>query len=767
MAELDLSPLDLLEIPDLEKYVVETMLVTDEGEAIEIPPEEQQQIIDELTTEKYRIQGLLNGLGGDLEGKFSEFSKRRNLKEKEWLDAILQHEGRSPGILKSKEDQIFNNSIGSVKPVINITRQKDNLAIARMRDIQFPLGGDYNFRIVPHPNVDVELAKGNPDPNVQQQVQQFESTEHEKARRMQEEIQQQLVKARYGNKARESMRDWVVLGTAILKGPVIDVDKIKKYVPQRTSDGQRIVQELQYNVTEFPNVFRVDPRYFYVDPDALCPEELFEAIEIHPMSKTELIGLQHNQAFIKSQLREAVMEAPEGLSSIDAMPELSVLDSDANLKNRYIVKEYHGPIPKGPLRDLGMIDDEQFDDPFQEFYGEVWFVKGTVIRVSLNPIEGMDQIPYYLIPWEKDDASIYGHGMPWMMRDAQRVAKAGWQMLLDNAGLSAGPQMVVHREMIKPADGKWEIAPQKLWYFTEYGGNVNEAFQFFSVPNNQPQIAQVVEMAMQFGDLESESPMIQQNLIPQANNTASGQAMMMTIGNVTQRDKSQLWDDYGTRPLITNFYHYNMQYGEDDRAKGNFDIELAGATETVDAQLKAQEVERILSLASANPEYMLHIKPGEAFREVVAAARIGSRILRTEEEVEQEKQRIAQEQQNQGPSPEEMRAQATLIREQTRQAEMQQEAEWKEKDRMFEAQKMQMEHEQKLAEINSNLITQQQKTDLEVLKLAISTDRDAAKLAQDLNLKSLQEATKLAIAENNADMKRAEMQLKREKGSGI
>ena len=37
-------------------------------------------------------------------------------------------------------------------------------------------------------------------------------------------------------------------------------------------------------------------------------------------------------------------------------------------------------------------------------------------------------------------------------------------MILDNAGLVALPQATINKEMVKPIDGKPEIAPGKVWY---------------------------------------------------------------------------------------------------------------------------------------------------------------------------------------------------------------------------------------------------------------------------------------------------------------
>lgn len=762
--DFSVDALELVNVSDLEEFANETFFSEFEDERFTIDEELRQKLLEDLESEQNKAHAALAELGGILEKKFREFSNRRHLKELEWINAILQHSGRPYSYSTTKKEFIFGNKDFESKPVVNITRQKVNLAVARMRDIQFPLGGDHNFRILPHHEVETQLAIASEDPQQQAAAQSVKASEYERARHMEDSIVNQLVRSQYGNKAREAMRDWVLLGTGIMKGPIVDVDRRKLYEMVQTSEGE-YVADLQFLLDEFPNSYRVDPKYFFPDPDTLIPDDLCEAIEVHPLTRSKLIELKHNPAFIRRKLEEAVTDEPEGISGIGNLNELAFLTTDADLKNRYMVKEYHGPIPKQFLLDLDIIDEDEFEDPLIEHYGEVWFVKGVVIRISLSPIEGYNRIPYHLVPWETDDGSIFGHGMAWMMRDAQRVAKSGWQMLLDNAGLSSGPQMVIHREMIQPADGSWEIAPHKLWFLTEYGQNVQDAFQFFNVPNNQQQIASVVEMAMNFGDLESESPMIMQNLVPQANNTASGQAMMLTIGNVTQRDKSQMWDDYVTRPLIEGYYHWNMQYNPDANIKGNFEIELAGATEAIDAQMKAQEVERILALAMQNPEYMLHIDANEAFREIVAASRVGKRIIRSQEEAEAEMQRIAEEQANQGPDPDSVRAEATLVREQTRQQEIQLESQFKQAELELKQRLAQMEYEKSMAESQAKLLEAQTSREMQLVKLAIDQEMSMQKLMQEFDLKTTDQLTKLAIEESKMQQHQDDIEIRRRQGT--
>lgn len=274
---------ELIDVDDLEKYAKDVLMVGPDGESIDLTKDEEDEILEALKKEQIKIDSVLTSLGGELERKFKDFSTRRDRKEAEFVNGLLQHDGRPYTYRADKKEFIFGSENNEAKPVVNITRQKVNLAVARMRDIQFPIGGDYNFRILPHPDVDTQLAQASPNPQEQNMANEAIYSEYEKARKMQERIYSQLVQGRYGNKAREAMRDWVLLGTAVVKGPVVDIDRRKMYRMIEASDGTQVA-DLDYEDTEYPNSFRVDPKYFYPDPDAQCKPSLtikFSQLVIH------------------------------------------------------------------------------------------------------------------------------------------------------------------------------------------------------------------------------------------------------------------------------------------------------------------------------------------------------------------------------------------------------------------------------------------------------------------------------------------------------
>ena len=82
------------------------------------------------------------------------------------------------------------------------------------------------------------------------------------------------------------------------------------------------------------------------------------------------------------------------------------------------------------------------------------FANDRVIKVSLNPMDS-DERPYSVFNWEKDESSVFGFGVPYLMRNPQRVINAAWRMMMDNAGLSVADQLVINKELLSPADGSW------------------------------------------------------------------------------------------------------------------------------------------------------------------------------------------------------------------------------------------------------------------------------------------------------------------------
>src|SRR5690606_2679405 len=107
--------------------------------------------------------------------------------------------------------------------------------------------------------------------------------------------------------------------------------------------------------------------------------------------------------------------------------------------NRFHVWEYHGPITAEEVRTIAealndekLLEDAGLDpssdeyDPLAEINATVWFCQGLLLKFGLHPLDSADPL-YSVFCLEKDEAGIFGFGVPYMMRDSQRVLNMGWR----------------------------------------------------------------------------------------------------------------------------------------------------------------------------------------------------------------------------------------------------------------------------------------------------------------------------------------------------
>ena len=138
--------------------------------------------------------------------------------------------------------------------------------------------------------------------------------------------------------------------------------------------------------------------------------------------------------------------------------------------------EYHGPVSLDSAEAIcraleqGDLLDAQFsdEDPLESVEAVVWFCQNSVLKFGLSPLE-LNTAAYSVFRLDPSEASIFGFGMPSIIRDPQSATNAGFRMMMDNAGLSGMPMFVVDRDMVEPEDGDWAIAPGKIWLKTGCG----------------------------------------------------------------------------------------------------------------------------------------------------------------------------------------------------------------------------------------------------------------------------------------------------------
>lgn len=531
-----------------------------------------------------------------------QVSKRSQI-EQRWLEDIRQYHGEYSADEAAKLARANGSEV-----FVNITRNKTSAAEARLQDMLFPTD-DRNFSInpTPVPELDAmaELPASNPADPVRQ-ARELLAVASKTAELMQTEIDDQLVEARYAIKARDIIHDACQIGTAILKGPVIIGRTKKRWDVMMDGMTQlSVIEALE------PTVERVDPWDFFPDMSGRNIEDAEFIFERRRLSKKQLRDMAKLPGVMVEQIREVVRagakESHIARDFIDDIRNITGINTVGE-GSKYEIWEYHGPISKSELMDAmsmqdDLIDETEIDELDDELEAVVLFANDRVIKVSLNPMDS-DERPYSVFNWEKDESSVFGFGVPYLMRNPQRVINAAWRMMMDNAGLSVADQLVINKELLSPADGSWNMTPKKVWYLRDKTRSVGEAFASFSTPSHQVELSNIFGMARQLADEETNLPLIAQGeQAPHITKTSSGMAMLMNSSNIVLRKAVKNWDDDITRPLITRFYDWNMQFSDNSSVKGDFSIEARGSTALLVREKQQENLMVYANISVQNPEF--------------------------------------------------------------------------------------------------------------------------------------------------------------------
>ncbi len=647
---------------------------------------------------------------------------------------------------------------------IGMTRMKTNAAEARLADILLPTD-DRNWGIQPTPEPHVmgmvmddrmagDKLTGQPmvDPETGQplRVKDVARAALEVARRkadaMQTRIDDQLTECDYNGELRKVIHDAAVLGTGVVKGPVVTNRVRKAWQPMTDAMGQTvqtvmIVEELA------PASFRVDPRNVFPDPG--CGENVHTGKGIYEREKLtakQVRDLAKQPGFMREQLRKVLEEGPKRSATFQ---ELRDEDQRDIARDTYEMWTYWGEVEHEDLRSAGVDPGEE--DVLRTISACVVMINSTVVKAFLNPLEGGD-IPYDFYVWEKVAGSCWGYGIPYLMRSQQKVLNAAWRQLMDNAGVSSGPQIVMKPSVIQPADKRWELSSRKIWFATDDMDDVRKAFATFEFDSHQAELANIIKMATELADAETGVPMIAQGEQGAAPETVGGMTLLMNSANVVLRRLVKQFDDMITRPHLRRYYDYNMLYDEDESIKGDFSVDARGSSALLVRDVQNQAFLNLLA-AAANPIFGKYIDPKKLFEKALQAQHIDpAEVFKPEDEIEEmeaaEKQAMAQAQE-----PADPKIEAARIRAESDMA------------------KIQAQNDGDAAELNTRLQIAQANIQARREQMQMQREIEMMRLANQQNVSLEQIKAKLAetsIRERGKkELFAAEQRLKLVAGSGI
>lgn len=646
---------------------------------------------EELLQMKERREAMFSTLVRNLSTELGKAIADKTPVEVRMLADESQYWGM--GFTYDKEDVVAGRETGGGRAVDNKTRSKTRIAASRIGDMLFPTNApNWSMRPSPYPDIPVELvmeeyrkeqaAQGvGPSPEQTTAAAPVMSPQQaggalppqmqpeagpppapptppaepnydllaskiaaRRCRKMKSRIADVLSENDYPKLGRSVIFDGCKLGTGIIKGPYVRYRLRRSYQTVQDEAGEVAVLKVERETV--PAVARVSPWMFFPQR-ARTIEEAEHAFELHVLNQTQLVQMVESHGFYRDQVRELLKTQPS-LGQVEGMLSRRAAITNYSMSrydNCYAVWEYQGVLDSELLRELGFPIDE--DDNMRNYYGAVWFCGDSVLRIDMSPLEADSRLPYHVWNYEEDETSIFGFGVPFVMRDDQYVIDMIWSAILHNVSVSAGPQIAIEKGVLTPADKSYHIAGPKLWYKNDVDVPINQAIEAFVIPSTLNHTMPVYQQAVQNADMNTNLPL----MLGDARATgqeqgASGQVhiAMMNQTNIVQRQAAHSWDDNMTDPLITRLYDWFMQ-GDDEDIKGDFQVEVRGASHLLVKDTQAQHAQMLLSMAGSDPNLASMVRLDELYRIYLGFLDIPVDVLvKPPEEVEAERA-------GQGPSP--------------------------------------------------------------------------------------------------------------------
>ena len=460
-----------------------------------------------------------------------------------------------------------------------------------------------------------------------------------------------MVEYKHPAEMRKVIFDGARIGTGVIHGPIPEPRKAR--VLRRDAQSGAVALEIVQKIK--PAARWVDPWNFYPAPG--CGEDIHRgghAFEYDRMLAAELAGLS-GPGWIKPAIMEVIKEGPNKVNLEQGNPH------EPQHKKQFDVWHFTGKIARAAFEAANGDQAEELPEGVDEVQAVVTLVNDRVVR-AIRPVLESDNLPYRVFNWRRRAGHWAGVGVAEQVKTPQKVVNAATRAMLNNAGMSAGSQIVSIMGALIPADGSNKITPDKLWWLDPASAagidDVRKAFAAFEWPNKTPQLMSIVEYGFKLAEEHSSIPLITQGQSGDTTpDTFGGQQLQDNNANQLLRDVGFGLNDTVTTPLVDDFYEWLLLDPDvPDDEKGDYQVDTSGALAIIEKALQDQFIPQLVA-ASKDPAYELH--PGRCMEAMLRSKRLSPEQFQL---TEAEKEAKAKQPPPKAPAVEaaEIRAQAQV-----------------------------------------------------------------------------------------------------------
>lgn len=547
-------------------------------------------------------------IGFKLKGMFDEAETDRLSIEQRWLKDLRQYKGEYDPEVKAALHPKRS------KANMSLTRTKVKTVDARMMDILFPAGTEKNWGIEPTPVPELT-------PELVQQIteqmtlmmgttpsrKEIDKILHDEAKAraedMEKEMADQLAEIKYRDIIRQVVHSGNLYGTGVLKGPLAKQNVSKRYILK--PDGQWGQLKLEYFTpyAEFVPVWDIYPEMTVSKAD-----DCRAMFQRYVMPTQKVYKLAQREDFNKEAILAYIKTHPDGDAEWKVyendLQDIKSKGDDGGIilkrPGKFQVLEFWGYMNTDDLANCDLKVPEELMG--YEVAINVWLLDSVVIKIVLAPVEGVE-IPYHFYYYDKDETSIFGEGIPCLMRDVQSLFNAAVRAMFDNAAISAGPLIEANMDLLAADEDPTDVFPFRVFQRHGTGADASvPAIRVTKLPSYTRDFMELIQFLLNTADDVTSVPRYMYGDVGQmtgtAGQTATGLSMLMGAAHITLKDQIKAFDDGITKPFITGLYYWNMEFNDKPHLKGDFNIVARGTASLIAREVKSEQLNQLMSLVA-------------------------------------------------------------------------------------------------------------------------------------------------------------------------
>lgn len=588
----------------------------------------------QTTGNERNVAGIAEGsLTGDgalssyIKGIFEAFKSARQPWEDIWEECWYNFLGEYHTERVWRRETEGTN--GNSQAFIKLTALKCNTAHSKVIDVLFAGRGEVPFICTP---VDYEALGLTID-----QAKEISDKSRER-------IRDHFRKIDFEEIITTGALDLMILGTAVLKGPMAEVRR-KTVIRQRTIGNTPISTlddslqpyEITYEDEVVPVIDLIPLWEYYCDPNARTNKDSIGEIHFQRLLPAKFKLLAATPGYIKENVLEAAQRAtsddPDDLKRV--MLSDRYMGTQGEKDKRVSTLEYWGLVPVKILNELPEQMRPQLPSNVEEHDDVECLVvlaaDGIVCKVTLNPLGFRI---FHPCPCKERPHIIYGEGIAESMRDSQKMVNSAARMIIDNKALSGNGMVAINLSRIDQKRTKnMRVYPRKTWYVK---GNFapKDCIDTISFEDVTRGLQELMEMFERFADEETGIPKYtsgQQDSF--LNKTAAGMSMLMTQANIGLKTILKNIDNYWIEPIVEAFYAWFTELDAERMPMIPIQIKATGTESLIAKEIKMEQYLKALQITQ-NPRDAIFIDRPKLMAEIFRCLDIAD-VVRPKEEVAQ------------------------------------------------------------------------------------------------------------------------------------